>query len=518
MRICPKCRTAYPDRGRTTCARDGTKLVDAREFSESQSDPTLGKTIGGRFLIEERIGIGGMGTVYRATQTGLDRQVALKILKKELNWDNDTVTRFHREARAMSLLTHANTVRVFDFGETEDGLLYFAMELLDGELLTSRIERDGALDVVAAIRITQQILRSLAEAHSKGIIHRDLKPDNIYLASVEGHIEPVVKVLDFGIAKIVLGERKVDQLETQAGTVFGTPRYMSPEQAQGKSLDPRSDLYSVGTLLYQLLCGHAPFVDDDAVVVMAKHIRERPEPLRRAAPDRPIPASLERAVTRAIEKDPARRFRDAERFAAKLESCVSDAAAMGTGNHQSLAGFVRDLPRVPIAIAALVVAMAVGVSLYLVSSSGEASAGEVDALGRGGAAGPPSSTPAAPVRTATSTVVSEPEGAEVWWEGSMLGTTPYTVRRPLGSGMDLELRLEGFVPARALVVADGSTTTVRLERHGSTTPGPRIARDRTHPPPRGHEQQQGPATVAPPPPHVTPMSTTMAREEPYERW
>jgi serine/threonine-protein kinase len=245
MRICPKCRKSYAKKGQSTCPEDGTKLVEPRELEEADKDPLLGRTIGGRFKIVERVGTGGMGTVYRAEQTGLDRSVALKILRKELSWEQDTVTRFHREARAMSLLTHPNTVRVFDFGETEDGLLYFAMELLEGELLTAKVERDGALDVEEAIRVAHQILRSLAEAHSKGIIHRDLKPDNIYLAHVEGHPDSVVKVLDFGIAKVVEPERRIDQLETQAGTVFGTPRYMSPEQAQGKTLDPRSDLYSV---------------------------------------------------------------------------------------------------------------------------------------------------------------------------------------------------------------------------------------------------------------------------------
>src|SRR5215813_4081954 len=277
MRICPKCRTVYTGTEKL-CAKDSTRLVDAREHAEAEADPLRGVTIAGRFKISERI-----GTVYRAEQAGLGRPVALKILKKELVFDSDTVTRFHREAKAMSLLTHPNTVRVFDFGETQDGNLYLAMELLEGELLTHRTDREGVIDVKLAVEFVREILHSLAEAHQKAIIHRDLKPDNIYLARVEGRADPVVKVLDFGIAKIIEGDRKVDQLETQAGTVFGTPRYMSPEQAQGKKLDARSDLYSVGVLLYQLLVGHAPFVDDDAVVVMAKHIKETPLPVRKAA-------------------------------------------------------------------------------------------------------------------------------------------------------------------------------------------------------------------------------------------
>src|SRR5688500_749715 len=243
MRICPKCRAPYPLKGRSTCEKDGPRLVDTEEFARSQSDPLIGRTIGGRFRVIERIGTGGMGTVYRAAQSGLDRHVALKVLKRELVSDRDTVARFHREAKAMSMLMHPNSVRVFDFGEDAEGYLFLAMELLEGELLTAWVEREGAAPVDEAVVAAQEVLRSLAEAHSKGIIHRDLKPDNIFLARVDGHARPVVKVLDFGIAKVFRDDQKIDALETQAGTVFGTPRYMSPEQAQGKTLDHRSDLY-----------------------------------------------------------------------------------------------------------------------------------------------------------------------------------------------------------------------------------------------------------------------------------
>ncbi|MBZ0120226.1 MAG: serine/threonine protein kinase, partial [Sandaracinaceae bacterium] len=324
MRICPTCRTVYPARGRATCERDGTRLVEQDEYVKSKNDPLLGRTMAGRFKILARIGTGGMGTVYRAEQVGLGRPVALKVLKKELVHDRDTVARFHREAKAMSLLVHPNTVRVFDFGEDEDGWLFLAMELLEGELLTSWIEREGTPPIPDAIRVTQEILRSLAEAHSKGIIHRDLKPDNIYLARVDGHALPVVKVLDFGIAKAFREDYKIDQLETQAGTVFGTPRYMSPEQAQGKTLDHRSDLYSVGVLLYQLLTGNPPFQDDDAVVVMAKHIREKPKPVGEVVPDRPIPRSLEKLVVRAMEKDPTKRVGSADELDGALAACLPD--------------------------------------------------------------------------------------------------------------------------------------------------------------------------------------------------
>jgi serine/threonine-protein kinase len=244
----------------------------------AQGDPMLGTTVADRYVIVGRVGAGGMGTVYRAEQAGMGREVALKVLRKDLGRDPDTAARFHREARTLSQLKHPNTVTVFDFGQTSDRLLFLAMELLEGEMLSSRIKRDGPLDVLFATRTACGVLRSLDEAHARGIVHRDLKPDNIFLAKVHG-VQPdeseVVKVVDFGIAKIRDGERGIDALQTQEGTVFGTPRYMSPEQAQGKPIDGRSDLYAVGVLLFHMLTGRPPFTDDDAVIVMAHHIRPR---------------------------------------------------------------------------------------------------------------------------------------------------------------------------------------------------------------------------------------------------
>jgi serine/threonine-protein kinase len=524
MRVCPKCRTTYPRGGASTCKKDGTKLVDAKEFAAAQADPLLGTTIGGRFEIIDRVGTGGMGTVYRAKQAGLDRHVALKILKKELNWDKDTVTRFHREAKAMSLLTHPNTVRVFDFGETPEGMLYFAMELLEGELLTAKVDREGALDPVDAIRITQQILRSLSEAHSKGIIHRDLKPDNIFLVKVEGQPEAVVKVLDFGIAKVVQTERQLDQLETQAGTVFGTPRYMSPEQAQGRQLDPRSDLYSVGVLLYHMLTGHPPFVDDDAVVVMAKHIREKAPSPRVAAPDRPIPGTLDRVVQRAMEKEPSKRPKTAEQLDRRLEACILDVhhekklRAEGGGG----ASLLGSLPRVPLAIGAMVIAAAFGIAAYVVASSGEASAGAESTFSSAPdatpAARPPSDEGAAEVR-----ITSEPSGAEIWFEGELLGATPLSVLRPAGSTTRVELRRDGYLTAFAELRA-GEPRHVELTTRGdSTTPGttsthvaetarPRVRR-------RGAMRRTSSETTSSTATMVEVAAPSMmSSEEPYEMW
>ncbi|MEM9073906.1 MAG: serine/threonine-protein kinase [Myxococcota bacterium] len=411
-----------------------------------EHDPLLGRTVADRYVVQSRIGSGGMGTVYRATQTGLGRAVALKLLREEVSWDPDTITRFHREAKAMSLLVHPNTVRVFDFGQTPDGTLYLAMELLEGDLLTQRIEADGGMSPPLAIRIVRQILASLHEAHAKGIIHRDLKPDNIFLAQVEGHEDVVVKVLDFGIAKVFEGENQFDQLETQAGTVFGTPRYMSPEQAQGKTLDARSDIYSVGVLLYQMLTGLAPFRDDDAVVVMAKHIRDKPEPPVKVAPERRIPPSLNRAVLKSLEKAPEKRFQDASAFIKALDKCIEDAVAMQRASRTGV--FVRTTAQRaqwPWIAAVIILALAVGIAAYFVGSSPDPSPVVVEA------AGPPE-VPSEPVLVDpseiefgeldfTPTVVqSEPSGAEVFIDGELVGRTPYTHELAANTFVELVLR------------------------------------------------------------------------------
>lgn len=433
--------------------------MDTREMEAMAADPMIGHVVAGRFEIEARIGAGGMGTVYRAVQSPLGRRVALKILKQDVSWDPDTVTRFHREAKAMSLLVHPNTVRVFDFGQTPEGLLYLAMEMLEGELLTDKIDREGQLDVVDAIRVTQQVLASLHEAHSKGIVHRDLKPDNIFLAGVDGHEEPVVKVLDFGIAKVVQGENEFDQLETQAGTVFGTPRYMSPEQAQGKTLDPRTDLYSVGVLIYQLLTGTAPFIDEDAVVVMAKHIQTKPVAPRALAPERPIPTRLEKSVLKALEKAPAKRFQSADEMVRALERCVPEVRAIEAEGR----GFFQRAPFGALAIGLVVLLGFIGAAGWIISSADDpVSAQQAPSGVTSSTATVTATTPAAPEIT-VGVLTSEPTGALVYRGEDLIGTTP--LRFPLNAEdgrLEVKLRLVGYADASGVLAADGVERSVAL--------------------------------------------------------
>ena len=335
--VCPSCRRGLdagpPVDGAplSRCPDHDLVFVAESEVLGSERDAFLGKTLVDRFVVLGRLGAGSMGAVYRARQEAFGRDVALKIVRRDRAYDPETKARFEREARALSALTSPHTVTVFDFGEADDGSWFLAMELLVGESLGQCLRREGALPWRIAVRIAREALLSLAEAHQKGIVHRDLKPDNLFLLRRTGGSDDdsraMCKVLDFGIAKLQHDDQKLDQLETQAGTVFGTPRYMSPEQAQGVELDARSDLYSLGVILFQMLSGRAPFVADDAVVVMAKHISEEPPLMAQVAPHAGVPAPLERVVARALAKTPGARIQTAEQFIADLDRASRDTEA-----------------------------------------------------------------------------------------------------------------------------------------------------------------------------------------------
>ncbi len=326
------------------CPTDGSTLVRAHELATVEHDPMVGRTLEGRYTIIARLGSGSMGTVYRAKQHAMGREVAIKILRGDRAIDDTAKARFLREARANSLLASPNTVTVFDFGQSESGEFYLAMELLEGESLGQRLTRIGRLPIPVAVDAARQALRSLSEAHAKGIIHRDLKPDNLFFARVvtagtsqgDSH-EEIVKVLDFGIAKIMGdSDGPMGVVETQAGTVFGTPRYMSPEQAQGKQLDARTDLYSLGVIVYQMLTGRPPFTDNDAVVVMARHIKSVPKRPNEVAPEANVPKELEDVVMRALSKDPVERQASADVLAGELLAALEAQGATTSGVRASI--------------------------------------------------------------------------------------------------------------------------------------------------------------------------------------
>lgn len=269
----------------------------------------------GRYILEERIGAGGMGEVWRAHHPGLRREVAVKILRPD-SMSSGMTARFEREIAAMTQLEHPNTVRVLDCGTTDKGLVYYVMELLSGDTLSKLVEREGPLPPARAVHIARQIARALAEAHAHGIVHRDIKPSNILVTSLGGEVDHV-KVLDFGIAKHALSAPDSADL-TNTGMVIGTPAYMSPEQIQRGQAGARSDLYSLGCVLHEMLTGRQLFTGPTEYAVFEKQVKERP-------PSVPgVPADLARLIDELLEKKPEARPPDANTLYERLQPFAVD--------------------------------------------------------------------------------------------------------------------------------------------------------------------------------------------------
>ncbi|MGZ3481572.1 MAG: serine/threonine-protein kinase, partial [Myxococcaceae bacterium] len=273
------------------------------------TDPLIGRVLNDRFRILSPLGSGGMGKVYKAVQTPLDRVVALKILNPNFPAEKDPAfkRRFFLEASLTSKLRHPNTVTVIDYGQTEDGIYFIAMEYMEGQTLAEVLAQEKTLPWRRVLDIAQQICRSLREAHKLGVIHRDLKPANVMLLNEADH--DMVKVLDFGLVKsfLVADGAGGDPEVTQNGVFLGSPQYMAPEQARNVA-DPRSDVYSLGILVYQMLSGRPPFQGKDYLEVIFQHMKEAPRSLRDANPATDVPPEVEAVVIRCLQKDPVARF------------------------------------------------------------------------------------------------------------------------------------------------------------------------------------------------------------------
>ncbi len=311
MLLCSQCGSALRDVDRF-CAACGASVG----ATEANKDPLLGRTIGGSYVILDLVGVGGMGRVYRAEQRMLGRTVAIKVIHPHLLSDEQSVARFYNEARAASRLNHPNSVSIIDFGRTDDGILYLAMEYLNGRDLARVMHEEGQLPLFRVCDIVSAVLAALGEAHALGVVHRDLKPENVIIERLRTGSD-LIKVVDFGLAKM-LGGAAADSSVTSPGLVCGTPDYMSPEQGRGMPLDGRGDLYSVGVMLFELLTGELPYVADTPTNVVLRHIQDPiPDP-RDVAPVRRIPAALAEVVKRALAKNPDERFQSAHEMADEL--------------------------------------------------------------------------------------------------------------------------------------------------------------------------------------------------------
>lgn len=302
MKKCPHCGVEYSD-AITLCPADGVAL-------EKTDDSLIGTILAGKYRIDARLNEGGMGSVYKGTHMLMEKTVAIKVLRPSLAADEKIVARFSREARAASRISHPNALSVTDFGEDENGIVFLVMEFLSGRTLKQVIKDDGRLPLPRIVEITRQIGDALVAAHAQGVVHRDLKSDNIMLLDTTSTGD-YAKVLDFGIAKINEPDGKFDGDLTAPNLVIGTPQYMSPEQcAQDSEIDSRSDIYSLGVILYEMLVGHVPFSGESATIVMMKHLQEPVPSVLEERTD--IPPPVARVVARAMAKIPGNRYQRVE--------------------------------------------------------------------------------------------------------------------------------------------------------------------------------------------------------------
>jgi serine/threonine protein kinase len=357
LAVCTKCGAEWPE-GVRHCPADGSALPvpEAPTTVERPANtPALPAreeirrfflepgTMVGEYSIVARIGKGGMGTVFSAVHPVIGKQAAIKVLDLALCEDPVAVERFVQEARSANQIRHPNIVDIFNFGELPDGRRYLVMELLGGETLARRVKRIE-VTLPETVEIIDQIADALEAAHEQGIVHRDLKPENVFLVPVRGN-RLLVKLLDFGIAKLAGAESGLRAQRTATGALLGTPAYMSPEQARGKPVDHRTDLYALGVILFEMTTGRRPFVAESALDLMMKHVQEAPPPLLSLRPD--LPPALGDIVGSLLAKDPAARapLADVRTMISELRATLS---GIPTGGGRALSGFLPQPPTPPL--------------------------------------------------------------------------------------------------------------------------------------------------------------------------
>lgn len=322
MKFCPVCGTEYADDVKF-CPRDGQTLKSA-----NPSGDLIGQVIADRYHVIKKLGEGGMGAVYLAEHVKMGRKSAIKVMTGSMSNDPDAISRFNREANNASRINHPNVCAIYDFGETPDGIIYLAMEFIEGKSLSGLLKETGPLPLNRATAILRQTADGLEVAHELGIVHRDLKPDNIMIATQAGR--DLVKVVDFGIAKAVGGD-DTGQKVTKTGLVVGTPEYMSPEQLSGDKLDGRSDLYSLALVYYRMITGALPFQAETSQETMIKRLTDDPMPLAQALPTGHFPAGLQPVMDRALARYPNDRYASAAQFAGDVEKALAGMSAAEQG-------------------------------------------------------------------------------------------------------------------------------------------------------------------------------------------
>ncbi len=539
MRICPQCGTRFEETLQF-CPHDGSPTYEAQSRQEPRTDPLIDLVVDGRYRIEKQIGAGGMGVVYMATHTVLQKKLALKVLRGDGSKDAETVQRFMQEAQAATSIGHQNIIDISDFGRLPDGSVYFVMEYLDGTSLADMIKDGGSVPTERAVHILRQIASALEAAHARGIVHRDLKPDNIIVVRRSG--DPYfVKVLDFGVAKVGGAASKL----TKTGMVFGTPHYMSPEQAAGHSVDQRTDIYALGVIMYEMFTGKVPFDADTFMGILSKHMFEpppRPTDVKGASL-----GTLEQVILRSMEKNPDQRYLSMGALIEDLDA-VAAGGTVDVGGKAGVAApggladalepaSVAELPSsggvgrtIALAVAALAVLLFVGAGVatgvFFLTGDGDGQAQASDDTPP--AATPPAATPPAqppaPIASATNGtqptavqpappaapvptpapaptpapvpvvhITTVPDSAEVLLDGVMVGNTPVDLPRPATGTQSVTLRMRGYRPTTVVVSPQtGDSLNLTLERERAAPSG------------RRHRPPPTPVVVRPPPPPPPP--------------
>ncbi len=474
-------------------------------------DPYIGCTIDGRYKVEKVLGEGGMGVVYQCRHKIIDKRVAMKVLRADMARDTEVTERFLIEAKAASAIGNQHIIDISDFGQLPDGSTYFVMEFLDGEPLTNIVDAGEPVPVERIVHIARQMAEGLSVAHASDIVHRDLKPDNVFLVT-RGKSSDFVKILDFGIAKV--STTATGKL-TRAGSVFGTPHYMSPEQAAGAPVDHRTDIYSLGVMLYEMASGKVPFDADNFMGILTQHMYKAPVPIRNIIPEpQDVPPGLEAIVLKCLSKRPEQRYQDMDELIADLDklleglvpTAVNEMMARSGGFNvpadffkTNTKGMPAPVPASPggiprnrwplyAGIAGVCASLGIVIAIFAKSSSSDA-------------AEQPTTAVTAPVTTAEALKTPEPEvqpveeldvsrqvliaveplDAHVFVGDEDLGASPVEIDVKDGKTVEAEIRRDGFVTRKVKIDGSDPKLSVKLRRIGGRAIARPVPKPQTKP-------------------------------------
>ena len=486
-----------------TISPGSISFPDAEEITSSRlkamrQDPYLGATIDGRYKVEALLGEGGMGVVYRCVHTIIGKKVAMKVLRADLARDTEVTERFLNEAKSASTIGNAHIIDISDFGQFQDGATYFVMEFLVGQPLTKIVDGGQAVPVPRIINIARQLAEGLSAAHAAGIVHRDLKPDNIFLIHRGGE-KDFVKILDFGIAKVSTAGEGAKL--TRAGAVFGTPHYMSPEQAAGQPVDHRGDVYSFGVILYELASGRVPFDADNFMGILTQHMYKAPVPIRALVPQpQEVPPGLEAIVLKCLSKRPEHRYQSMDELLVDLDKLKAGGVPDAVPEMMSRSGgfnvpadyfakpqMPEPVPASPASkrhksrwpliagLAGVVAAIAIVGAIFAKSSQSRAQAEALNVKPVPLEPAAPAPTPPQEALTLTKQVALgiTPSEAHVFQGDKDLGASPVLIEVEEGKILALTVRMDGYKELDFTVDGSKPRESLKLERlptHGYVAP------------------------------------------------